>query len=48
MDAIGCPSYLLAGIAEFRDILWALASTIIFYKTFGGWKGAFARVFLLF
>jgi hypothetical protein len=45
MDAIGCASYLLPGIGEFTDIVWAPISAIIFYKTFGGWKGAFGGVF---
>lgn len=45
MDAIGCASYLLPGIGEFTDILWAPVSAIIFYKAFGGWKGAFGGVF---
>jgi hypothetical protein len=45
MDAIGCLTYILPGIGEFGDIIWAPISAIIFYKTFGGWKGAFGSVF---
>src|SRR5450432_2839715 len=45
MDAIGCATYVLPGIGEFGDIIWAPISAIIFYKTFGGWKGAFGGVF---
>ena len=45
MDAIGCATYALPGIGEFGDILWAPISAIIFYKTFGGWKGAFGGIF---
>jgi hypothetical protein len=45
MDAIGCATYILPGIGEFGDIIWAPISAIIFYKTFGGWKGAFGSVF---
>ncbi len=40
MDLIGCGSYLLPGLGEFTDILWAPLSGFIFYRTFGGWKGA--------
>jgi hypothetical protein len=45
MDAIGCMTYIIPGIGEFGDIIWAPISAIIFYKTFGGWKGAFGSVF---
>jgi hypothetical protein len=45
MDAIGCVTYIIPGIGEFGDIIWAPISAIIFYKTFGGWKGAFGSVF---
>ena len=45
MDAIGCVTYLLPGLGEFGDIIWAPLSAIIFYKTFGGWKGAVGGVF---
>ena len=45
MDAIGCASYILPGLGEFTDIIWAPISAIIFYRTFGGWKGAFGGVF---
>ena len=45
MDAIGCASYLFPGLGEFSDIIWAPISAIIFYRTFGGWKGAFGGVF---
>ncbi len=45
MDAIGCATFLVPGIGEFADILWAPISAIIFFRTFGGWKGAFGGVF---
>jgi hypothetical protein len=35
----------LPGLGEFTDIIWAPVSAIIFYKTFGGWKGAFGSIF---
>lgn len=45
MDLIGCVSFTLPGIGEFSDIIWAPISAYIFFKTFGGWKGAFGSVF---
>jgi hypothetical protein len=45
MDALGCATYILPGLGEFADIVWAPVSAIIFYKTFGGWKGAFGGIF---
>jgi hypothetical protein len=45
MGPIGCASYALPGIGEFTDIVRAPVPAIIFYKTFGGWKGAFGGVF---
>jgi hypothetical protein len=45
MDAIGCATYLLPGLGEFGDIIWAPVSAIIFFISFGGWKGALGGVF---
>ena len=45
MDLIGYLTYSIPGIGEFADILWAPVSGFIFYKTFGGWKGAFGGIF---
>jgi hypothetical protein len=45
MDIIGYATYAIPGLAEFADIVWAPVSGFIFYKTFGGWKGAFGGVF---
>lgn len=45
MDAIGYASYALPFLGEFSDIIWAPLSAIIFYKTFGGWKGALGGLF---
>jgi hypothetical protein len=39
MDLIGCASYIVPGIAEFLDVVWAPISAYIFYKTFGGKVG---------
>ena len=45
MDLIGYLSYTIPGVGEFADIIWAPVSGFIFYKTFGGWKGAFGGIF---
>ena len=45
MDAIGYASYLIPGLAEFSDIVWAPISAYIFYKTFGGKTGAIGAIF---
>lgn len=45
MDVIGYASFAIPGLAEFSDIIWAPISAVIFYKTFGGWKGAFGGIF---
>jgi len=45
MDVIGYATYSIPFLGEFGDLLWAPVSAIIFYKTFGGWKGAFGGVF---
>ena len=45
MDAVGYASYAIPGIGEFADIIWAPVSAFVFYKTFGGTRGAFGAVF---
>jgi hypothetical protein len=40
MDLIGCANYVIPFLGEFIDIVWAPVSGIIFYLSFGGWKGA--------
>ncbi|MFT3702209.1 MAG: hypothetical protein QM802_07560 [Agriterribacter sp.] len=45
MDALGFATYALPGLGEFADIVWAPVSGFIFYKLFGGWKGAIGGVF---
>jgi len=45
MDAIGCATYAIPFFGEFGDIIWAPISAIIFYRAFGGWKGAFGGLF---
>ena len=45
MDLLGYATYALPFFGEFADIIWAPISAFIFYKTFGGWKGAFGGLF---
>ena len=45
MDIIGYATYAVPGFGELGDILWAPVSAIIFYRMFGGWKGAFGGLF---
>ena len=45
MDLAGYASFAIPVLGEFSDIIWAPVSALIFYKTFGGWKGAFGAVF---
>lgn len=45
LDLIGYATYALPGIGEFADIIWAPVSALIFFKLFGGWKGAVGGVF---
>ncbi|MEP7258673.1 MAG: hypothetical protein ABI687_09795, partial [Flavitalea sp.] len=45
MDLTGYATYALPFVGEFGDIIWAPISAFIFYKTFGGWKGAFGGLF---
>jgi hypothetical protein len=45
MDLIGYASFSIPFIGELGDILWAPISGLIFYKTFGGWKGTIGGMF---
>ena len=45
MDLIGYATYSVPVLGELGDILWAPISAIIFFRMFGGWKGAFGGVF---
>src|SRR5687768_9462002 len=40
MDLIGYASYAIPMVGEIIDFIWAPISAIIFFMTFGGWKGA--------
>ena len=45
MDILGYATYAVPVLGEFGDIIWAPISALIFYRTFGGWKGAFGGLF---
>ena len=45
MDILGYASYAIPIFGEMADIIWAPVSAFIFYKAFGGWKGAFGGLF---
>lgn len=45
MDLIGYATYSIPFLGEFADLVWAPISGLIFFRTFGGWKGAFGGVF---
>jgi hypothetical protein len=45
MDLIGYASYAIPVLGEFSDIIWAPVSALIFFFSFGGWKGAIGGVF---
>ncbi|MBK8522129.1 MAG: hypothetical protein IPL54_15090 [Chitinophagaceae bacterium] len=36
MDLVGMASYILPGVGEFTDVVWACLSAIIFQTLFGG------------
>jgi hypothetical protein len=45
MDIIGFATYSIPILGEFGDILWAPVSAVIFFLTFGGFKGAVGGLF---
>ena len=45
MDILGYATYSLPLIGEFADVIWAPISAFIFFRTFGGLKGAFGGMF---
>ncbi|MEP7165955.1 MAG: hypothetical protein ABI741_14730 [Ferruginibacter sp.] len=45
MDIIGYASFVLPGLGEFSDIIWAPVSGFIFYKMFGGKFGVIGGIF---
>lgn len=45
MDIIGYATYSIPFFGEFGDIIWAPISALVFFKMFGGWKGAVGGAF---
>jgi len=39
MDLLGYATYAVPLLGEIGDVFWAPISSIIFFATFGGWKG---------
>ncbi len=44
MDVIGYATYAIPFFGEIADIVWAPISSMIFFMTFGGWKGALGGI----
>ena len=44
MDLIGYATYAIPVFGELGDIFWAPLSGIIFFLSFGGWKGAIGGI----
>jgi hypothetical protein len=44
LDVVGYGSYVIPGLGEFADIIWAPLSAYIFYKLFGGKLGLIGGV----
>jgi hypothetical protein len=44
MDLLGSATYLLPGLGEWFDILWAPISAFIFYRSFGGKTGKIGSI----
>ena len=45
MDIVGYATYSVPLLGEVGDLLWAPISAMIFFSTFGSWKGALGGVF---
>ncbi len=45
MDLVGYATYAIPVFGELGDIFWAPVSALIFFKLFGGWKGAIGGAF---
>ncbi len=45
MDLMGYATYAVPFFGELADVVWAPVSAIIFYVTFGGWRGAVGGFF---
>ncbi|MEJ7738865.1 MAG: hypothetical protein WKF97_15685 [Chitinophagaceae bacterium] len=45
MDVIGFATFAVPVVGELADVIWAPVSALIFFRSFGGWKGAFGGLF---
>jgi hypothetical protein len=45
MDLLGMANYLIPGLGEFEDLVWAPISGLVFYKLFGGRLGRVGGIF---
>lgn len=45
MDLIGYATYTIPLLGEMADVIWAPVSALIFYLSFGGWKGGLGGIF---
>ena len=45
MDMVRYATYSIPVLGEFADLLWAPVSAMIFFASFGSWKGALGGVF---
>lgn len=45
MDLVGYATYAVPFAGEWGDLVWAPVSALLFYKAFGGWKGALGGLF---
>ncbi len=45
MDVLGYATYIIPVFGEYADVVWAPISGFIFFRMFGGWKGALGGVF---
>ena len=44
MDLLGSATFLLPGLGEWFDILWALVSAMLFFNSFGGKVGRIGSI----
>jgi len=44
MDLLGSATFLLPGLGEWFDVLWAPISALIFFKSFGGKVGRIGSI----
>ncbi len=45
MDMVGYLTYTVPFLGELGDLLWAPLSSLIFFASFGSWKGMLGGVF---